>query len=222
MALELPHGLGGLRGELAVVLGVAVAELPGPVHLVAQAPHLHPVGLGVPVGDAGVRQRRARADVGVLQHVDGLEHAAGAQVDRVHQLAADLLDPARELVQPDLVGLGRVPRQVQPGGPLVPRAHGVLPAEAGDEVATRVADGGDTELADQLDHVGPEALGVGGRVSGLVDPVVDAAAQVLDERAEDAAGDGADGEVRVERELSGGHVVLFDGFGSSDDGRITL
>ena len=99
VGVELAHGLGRLRGDLAVVLGVAVAELPGPVHLVAQAPHRDAVRVDAAVLDAGVGERRARADVGVLEDVDGLQHAAGAEVDRVHQLAADLLQPAGELVE---------------------------------------------------------------------------------------------------------------------------
>ena len=89
--------------------------------------------------------------------------------------------------RPDLVGLGGVPGQVEPGRPLLARADRVLPAETGDEVAARVADGRDAELADEFDDVGAEAVGVGARVPGFVDAVVDAAAEVLDERAEEAA-----------------------------------
>ena len=47
-------------------------------------------------------------------------------------------------------------------------------------------------------------------MAGLVDAVVDAAAEVLDEGAEEAAVDRADGEVRVEGELGGGHGWSFE------------
>ena len=58
------------------------------------------------------------------------------------------------------------------------------------------------ELADQVEHVAAEAVLVGGGVAGLVDAGVDAAAHVLDERAEQAAVDRPDGEGRVEADRS--------------------
>ena len=95
-------------------------------------------------------------------------------------------------------------------GRLVARSDAVLPAEAGDEVAAGVADGRDAELLDELDDVAAEALGVGRRVPGLVEPVVDAPAEVLDERAEESRVDGADGEVGVDGEACGDHVSSFE------------
>ena len=47
-------------------------------------------------------------------------------------------------------------------------------------------------------------VGVG--MAGLVDAVVDAAAEVLDERAEEPTVDGPDDEVRVDGEMCGDHV----------------
>jgi hypothetical protein len=64
---------------------------------------------------------------------------------------------------------------------LVLRADRVFPAEAGDEVAARVADCRDAEFAHQFEHVVAEAVRVGRRVRGLVDAVVDASAEMLDE-----------------------------------------
>ena len=64
------------------------------------------------------------------------------------------------------------------------RPDAVLPVVGGDEVAARVAHDGHAELARQLEHVAAEAVLVGGRMAGLVDPAVDGAAHVLDERAE--------------------------------------
>ena len=87
-------------------------------------------------------------------------------------------------------------------GRCVDRADAVLPAVARDEVAAGVAHDRRAELADQLEHVGAEAVLVGGGVRRLVDAGVDAAAHVLDERAEqppverpDAEG-GVDGAAR--------------------------
>ena len=53
------------------------------------------------------------------------------------------------------------------------------------------------ELAHQRQHVLAEALGVGGRVAGLVDAAIDAAAEMLDEGAEQARIGAADGEIAI-------------------------
>ena len=150
--------------QLAVVLGVAVAELPGSIHLVAQAPHRDSVGL-----DAAVLDPHVRAAVVPDRMLAYSRTSSASRTPRVPRLTAyisslsDLLQPPGELVQADLVGLGGVPGQIQPGRSFLPRADRVLPAEPGDEVAAGVADRRDTELANQRDHVGSEAVGVGGR-----------------------------------------------------------
>ena len=108
-----------------------------------------------------------------------------------------------------LVGLRGVPGEVEAGGALLARAHAVLPAEARDEVAAGVADGGDAHLLHELDDVLAEALVVGGRVAGLVDAVVHVAAEVLDEAAEDVAVDRAYGEGGVEGEACVLHQTTF-------------
>ena len=183
-----------------------MAELPRPVHLVAETPHAHIERLGRAVGGSPPGQRRACTDVGVLQQVERLERAAGAEVECEHQLSAHAFTPPRELVQPDLVRLERVPREVEPLRPPLARADAVLPAVAGDKVATWVADSGHAELAHEIHNVGPESVRVRGRVPGLVDPVVDASAEVLDEGAEQAAVERADGVSGVEGDLGCGHA----------------
>jgi hypothetical protein len=70
---------------------------------------------------------------------------------------------------------------------LLARTYAVLPPVAGNEVAARIADGGRAEFLDEFDHVQPEAVFIGRRMSRFVDSVIDAASQVLYERPEDAA-----------------------------------
>ena len=111
--IELAHALRGARRELAVVVGVAVAELPGPVHLVAEAPHLSRRTAPAPFAARSSVQRGRHRRVRVLEQVERLLRAARAEVDGEHEVAADLVEPRRELVQPDLVGLGRVPGEVE-------------------------------------------------------------------------------------------------------------
>src|SRR5215217_3598745 len=101
-------------------------------------------------------------------------------------------------MQANLVRLERVPRQIGSLRSLLPRPDAVFPAVAGHEVATRIADGGYPQLAYQIHHVGPETVGVGGGMPRLIDPVVDATPQVLDEGTKQATVHRAHGGGRIE------------------------
>jgi len=67
------------------------------------------------------------------------------------------------------------------GGAICAGTDTVLPAESGDEVPAGVADRADPEFGHQVDDVLAEPVGIGRRMAGLIDPVVDAAAEMLDE-----------------------------------------
>src|SRR5438094_688439 len=82
--------------------------------------------------------------------------------------------------------------------PLVPGADAIEPVIAADEVAARPAQDGDAQRAHGIEDVGTKAARVGERGAFVVDPAVDAAAEVLDELAEDAAIDGADAPLEVD------------------------
>ena len=78
------------------------------------------------------------------------------------------------------------------------RPDPVLPVVARHEVAARIPDQGDTEPANEAEHVAPPAVGVGGPMTGLVDPAVDRPSHVLDERPEQSPVDGADRRRRID------------------------
>src|SRR5690606_20699621 len=124
-------------------------------------------------------------------------------------LGSGELQPAGELVDADLVGLERVPGEVAAHRALVARSDRVLPAEAGDEVSAGVADRARAELANELDDVEAEAVLVRGGVVRLVDAVVDAATEVLDEGSEDPSVQRGDDGVPVDGDLCGGHDFPF-------------
>ena len=67
------------------------------------------------VGDRAGRPARCRTDVRVLEQVERLERAAGAEVDREHELGADLLDSSARTraARPGSVS-SRVPGEVEP------------------------------------------------------------------------------------------------------------
>jgi hypothetical protein len=62
-----------------------------------------------------------------------------------------------------------------------PTAYTVLPPISRDEVAARIADGGDPQLLYEIQYVFAESVGVCRRMAGLVDAGVDASAHVFDE-----------------------------------------
>src|SRR5690606_18656424 len=117
--------------------------------------------------------------------------------------------PVHELVEAERVGLDGPPGRVEAGRPVLDRTDAVLPPVAGDEVPTRVPHRRDTKLTDQLKDVASKTGLVGGGVPRLEDAPVDAPPHVLDERAEDPAVDGRDGERWVDRELSVLHLLLL-------------
>src|SRR5690606_24931566 len=144
------------------------------------------------VAAAALADGRAARDVAVLEQVERLRDTAGAEVDGEHEFGTHLVEPRGELVQAHLVGLGRVPGEVEAARALLARAHRVLPAEARDEVAAGVADGAHAELLDELDDVVTESVGIRARVARLVDARVDVSPEVLDKPSEETAVDHAD------------------------------
>ena len=116
---ERPSG----AGPFGVGRGRDVPGLPGRVHLVAQAPQLHAVGLRVAVGRAFVRDARAGRHVAVLEELRCLLGAGGPQVDRHHRFGPDLPAPGHELVGAELVRLDRPPREVGAPGPPIERSR---------------------------------------------------------------------------------------------------
>src|SRR5690606_24983468 len=89
VGVDHAHGAGGLVGDAPVLGGGALADLPRAVHLIAQAPQLDAVGFVVAVGAAQLRPVGAAGVVGVLEEVEGLLEAAGAEVDGHVRLDAD-------------------------------------------------------------------------------------------------------------------------------------
>ena len=105
------------------------------------------------------------------------------------------------------VSIDRQARSSLTRSPLA-RADAVLPVVARDEVAARIPDDGDAELADEREDVATEPVLVRGRMTGLVDARVHATPEVLRERAEDAIVDARDSERRIDREPGPGHPLF--------------
>ena len=199
------HHLGGLVGDAAVFRRRLGLHLPRPVHLVAEAPELHVMRLFPSVLAAQVRQGRAGRMVAVFDHVAGGVGAARAEIDRQHGLGVGGAAPVDEFVGAELVGLGRHPGEVEPARALGDRTDAVLPIVAGDEVAAGIAHDRGRQLAHQRQHVLAEALGIGRGMAGFEDAAIDAAAEMLDEGAEQARVGAADGEIAMQADLDVTH-----------------
>ena len=210
---ELDVGVGPLHDEgeraglLDVVLGAEVADLPAAVHLVSEPPVAHAVGLGMAVGPPEVRPVGVPGAVAVLDPGLGLVHRARAHVDADVGLGAEDAAVLEELVRAEAVRFLRVPRELAPARPLRRRPHPVEPMVSADEVPARPPEHGDPKRADRVQHVAPEPARVAQGRALVEDAAVDAAAEVLDEVAEDPPVHGADPAGEVDRDP--GHGAPF-------------
>ena len=192
-----PHRSARLGRPATVVRRRRVPDLPWSVHLVAQTPGGDPIWVRMPVCDPLGDEAGIRAEVAVLHELRCRPDPCGAKVHRHHRVQSAPGRPRQELVQPDQVRLDGTPGEVQTGWPLSDRADPVPPVVAGDEIPTRVAHSGHSQLGDELGHVTPETRRIRGRMVGLVDAGVHAPAHVLDEAAEDPGIDVAMAELGV-------------------------
>lgn len=206
--VHAPHEGGVLAGVPSVRLGLAVAHLPTPVDLVADAPVADPVRVGVPVlgpqpGVVGVP-----AVVRVLHPAHRLVDVARAV--RQVGLRPDLGAPGQELVGAEAVRLLRPPGQLQPARPPVAPADPVLPVVGRGEVPARPAHDRHPERPAERDHVAPQTLartrsGQGERAALVEHPTLDVAEEGrLQEMAVDLVGDPTELGVRLDGDGCGG------------------
>ena len=179
--VEGAQGLGGLVGEMAVFVGGLVADLPGAVHLVAEAPELDVPRLLAAVLLAQVAPVGAARVVDVFDEVARLVEAARAEVDRQHHLGADRLAPVGEFVDADLRCVRTCARRGRAASGAGRAGRCRLPSCRPRRNCRRDSGTiGDVEVAHQLEHVAAHAVRVGGRMAGLVDAGIDRAAEMLE------------------------------------------
>jgi hypothetical protein len=188
-----------------VFLGLETAELPVPVHLVAETPVPHVVRGLVSVGSTQVGPVRVAGAVAVLDPGQRLVEGPGTHVQAQVRLGAEPLAVGHELVGAERVGLLGLPREIRPAWPLVARPHAVDPVVAADEVATRPAQQRHAQSLGRVEHVAPESVLVGLRRVLVEHAAVNASAEMLDEAPEDTRVDAADHAVLVD--LDAGHAL---------------
>src|SRR5207237_5053492 len=176
-----------------------LAPLPHPVHLVAQSPVAHAIGLGVSVLAAQIRPGGVAGAVAVLDPRLGLIHRAGAHVHADERLGSEHAAILDELVGAEAVRLLRVPRQLAAPRTPVPGPDAVEPVIAADEVAARPSQDGNAQRPRRVQHVAPKTARVGERRALVVDAAVNATADMLDELTEDAAVHRSEASPEVDR-----------------------
>ncbi len=166
---------------LDVVLGTQAADLPAAVHLVAEPPVAHAVGLGMAMLAPQVRPRRIADAVAVFHPRLRLVHGARAHVDADVRLGAHGAAILDELVGAEPIRLLRVPGELAPARPIIERPHTVEPVVSADEVAAGPSQDGYAQRSYHVEHVTPESALVTERRSLIENAAIDAAADMLDE-----------------------------------------
>ena len=197
---------GRRRRQAPVLLGGLLAGLPRAVHFVAQAPHPDAVRLRrrrwPGAGPTGACHRgwfaySCTSRASWMPRVPRFT----AYISSTSALAAHRANSSMPTWLVSTLCQARSRRR----GRWCDRADAVLPAVAGDEVAARVADHAHAQLPGQRQHVGAEAVLIGGGVPGLEDSRVDTAAHVLHEGPEQTAAHRGDHQRRVEGERRDEH-----------------
>ena len=180
---HLPRGIHGLA---AIFAGRHVADLPGAVHFVAQAPRLNRVGLRVAMFAAQIAPLGATRHVAIFHQRGRHLGRRGAEIGADQRLGANALGPGYEFIGAELVRLDGVPGSIEHRGPLIARAHAIQPVVAGNEVAARIANDRHAHAAHLRGNVFAEAGCIGECRTGIIDAAVNSATQVFQKTAPNA------------------------------------
>ena len=186
------HDLGGFSGDPSIFFGGFGADLPGAVHLVAQAPGFDVERLFKAIGSPFVAIQGTAGEVTVFHQIPGFFGSSGTQVYGHHHLRAGPFGPFLKLIDTHLVGFNHFPGQFQPPGALVFGTSAVFPAIAGYKVTAGIPDDGNLELAYQIQYVLPEAHVIGSGVIRLINAAVDRPSQMFNKGTVDAVVNSAD------------------------------
>ena len=99
----------------------------------------------------------------------------------------------------ELIGVEGVPSLVKDGRSILLWPNPVEPMIARNEVSAGIPHDGNLEMANFLEHVGAEAIAVSKFRAGIVDALIDSAAQVLEEGAKDISIKASQSAPRIKR-----------------------
>ena len=191
------HLPGRILGFHSVLGRGDVTDLPGSVHLIAQAPVLDVVGLRVSVLAAKVTPLRALRHIAIFHQCGRLLRSSRTQIEAHQRQSADRFAPGHELVGAKLIGVQRIPRLVEHPRAILLGANAVEPVVSRDKISAGIPDNRNSQLPYLIDHVFAKAVGIRELRPRIVNSLVDGAAQVLQKRAEEIAIQRSHGASRV-------------------------
>src|SRR5215475_9245005 len=144
--------------------------------------------------------------IAVLDETACRVRAARTEVDREHRFDIGGPAPVDKFVSAERIGFGRHPGEIESARTLVDRPDTIFPVVAGDEIAARIPHDRGRELAHQCENICAIAFFIRRGMAWLVDAAIDAAAEVLDEGAEEPPVGHADGIVTIEFHGGVGHA----------------
>ena len=178
------HQLNSLACLFTVIVSGKMANLPRPVHLVANAPGLNSVRLIMTVFPPKVAPISAAFKIAVLNKVSRILNTAGSHVHGRHKLCPRFLAPVVKLVNTNLIRLNRMPCAVKPPWPLLLWPNAILPIVARKKIPARIAHQRNLQIAHHVYNVFPKPLPVRQRMPRLINPIVNRPPQMLHKRAE--------------------------------------
>ena len=114
--------------------------------------------------------------VAIFHEIASGIRAARAEVDRHHHVGVRFLRPLHKFVRAEFVGFGGFPGEFKAFRTLRFWANAIFPIVAGDEISARIAHKWHIQFFDQINHVLPETVCVGGRMPRLVNAAIHGAA----------------------------------------------
>ena len=200
--------LGRLAHEVPPLVAGLRPDLPCTPVLVADAPVLHGERFPAAVGDPHPGIAAFVVKVAVLDPIAHLLLRAGAGIGADVGLAADGAAELHVLVRAEGIGILDAPHLVEHR--LALGADAVEPVVRRDEAASRPAQDGHVEPAHRLDHVFAQPVAVRQRRSGIEDPAIDLAVEMLQELAVQHAVAHADTPFGVDCHLHWHSFLLFE------------
>ena len=133
---------------------------------------------------AGIGYRRPSRNVSVFEQVQSFLEPTCPKIHGHHWLNTGGLSPRHELIQPELIGFGGVPRQIEPSRTRLLGPHTIFPPISRDEVAARIPHCGHAELAYKIKHILTKPILTSLWMPRLVDSGVNTSSKMLHERSE--------------------------------------
>ncbi len=196
--IDVAHLASGIGGLEAVFGGRHVADLPGTVHFITETPVLNAVRFGDAVLAAQIAPMRSFFHVAVFNQGSGLFRGSRAKIQTYQRRSAHRATPGNKFVGAELIGLDGVPGLFQHTGTIFSRSHTIQPMVAGDEVASGIANDGNSQVLYFFQDILAKPVRIRELGVWVVNTPVNRAAKMLEEGAKEVPVEGREGATGIE------------------------